>query len=71
MDIAAFEGTVVDGQIQLRTKIRLPEQAKVYVLVPNLKAPKMVRIHSPRLAHREEAADFRKEFFEATPDAAL
>ena len=71
VDVAAFEGVVVNGQIQLRTNVRLPEQATVYVLIPNLKAPKMVRIPGPRLVHREQAADFRKEVIEETGDASL
>jgi len=71
MDIAAFEGVVVDGQIRLRTDIRLPEQTRVYVLVPNLKAPKRVHIYSPRLVHREQAADFKKEVIEGAGDAGL
>jgi hypothetical protein len=71
VDLLAFEGVVVDGQIQLRTNIRLPERATVYVLIPNLKAPKTVRIPSPRLVHREQAADFRKEVIEETADAGL
>jgi hypothetical protein len=61
----------LSGNDQLRTNVRLPEQATVYVLIPNLKAPKMVRIPSPRLAHREQAADFRKEVIEGTSDAGL
>jgi hypothetical protein len=71
MDIAAFEGVVVNGQIQLRTDVRLPERATVYVLVPNLQTPKRVHIHSPRLVHREQVADFRKEVVEGTSDAGL
>jgi hypothetical protein len=71
VDVAAFEGVVVNGQIQLRTNIRLPEQATVYVLIPNLKAPKTVHIPGPRLVHREQAADFRKEVIEGTVDAGL
>jgi hypothetical protein len=71
VDVVAFEGVVVNGQIKLRTDIRLPEQATVYVLIPNLKASKMVRIPSPRLVHREQAADFSKEVIEGTADADL
>ena len=71
MDVLAFEGVVVNGQIQLRANVRLPEQAKVYVLVPDLQAPKKVHIHSPRLLHREQAADFKKEVFEGVTDAGL
>ena len=71
MNIAAFEGVVLNGQIQLRTNIHLPEQTTVYVLIPNLEVPKRVYIHSPRLVHREQAVDFKKEVVEATADAGL
>lgn len=71
MEIAAFEGVVVNGEIRLRNNIRLPEQATVYVLVPDLKASTVVHIHSPRLLHPEQAADFQKEVIETTGDAGL
>ena len=69
MNIAAFAGVVENGQIRLETNIRLPEQTRVYVLVPNLKAQPTIHIVSPRLVHRKQTADFRKEIVEATPDA--
>jgi hypothetical protein len=70
MSIATYEGVVQHGQIRLKTNIRLPEQAKVYVLVPGLET-KQVRIVSPRLAHPEQASDFEKEMFEVVPDAEV
>jgi hypothetical protein len=35
MPIATFQGTVEKGQVKLAADIRLPEKAKVYVVVPD------------------------------------
>jgi len=68
MGVATFEGVVDKGLIKLKTNIRLPERAKVYVVVPDLEI-RQVRIVSPRLVHPEQAADFEKEMIEVAPDA--
>ena len=41
--------------------IHLPEKAKMYVIVPDLKASWVPYIGSPRLVHPEQAADFVKK----------
>jgi uncharacterized lipoprotein YbaY len=56
---ATVEGVVENGQIRLRERVTLPENAKVYVIVPDADAP--ARIYSPRLAHPEQAAQFAKQ----------
>ena len=61
MPVTAFEGVVENGQIRLKNSVRLPENAKVYVIIPGLETKKTVRVYSPRLAHREQAADLKKE----------
>lgn len=71
MQIAAFEGVVENGRVRLNTDIRLPENTKVYVLIPNDEEKKIVRIFSPRLAHSEQAAAFKKEIVEEPLDANL
>lgn len=72
MGVVAIEGIVQHGQILLKDNIRLPEQAKVYVLVPGLEAPpERVRIVSPRLRHPEQWVDFKKEMIEVAPDADI
>jgi hypothetical protein len=71
MKVAAFEGVVENGQIRLKTNIRLPEKAKVYVLVPELETRKVAHIFSPRLAHPEQAADFKKKVIEEPPNAGV
>ncbi len=70
MGIATYEGVVQYGQIRLRKNVRLPEQTKVYVLVPEQET-KQVRVVSPRLVHPEQAADFRKEMIEVGSDAEV
>jgi len=61
MRVATFEGFVENGQIRLPMSIRLPEKARVYVVVPDLEVPSVPYIGSPRLVHPEQAADFVKK----------
>ncbi len=68
MGVITFEGVVDKGQIRLKTNVRLPDQAKVYVMIPDLEIHR-VHLASPRLVHPEQAADFRKEVIEVAPDA--
>jgi hypothetical protein len=69
MSVASFEGIVENGRIRLDPAVRLPENTKVYVLVPNLPPIPTARVSSPRLAHPEQAADFTMEIVE--PDAGV
>jgi len=71
MAISTFEGTVENGQIRIRNEVKLPEHAKVYVVIPDLELERPRRIHSPRLVHREQADDFTMQVTRATPDAKL
>ncbi|HDN79866.1 MAG TPA: hypothetical protein ENG33_05315 [Chloroflexi bacterium] len=71
MGVVAFEGIVERGQIKLKTGVRLPDKTEVYVLVPEIEIEPSVNIFSPRLAHPEQAADFKLEVIEEPPDASL
>ena len=71
MKVATFEGIVEQGQIRLNPKVRLPEKAKVYVVIPGFQAENVVHVFTPRLVHPEQARDFRLEVAEAHPDASL
>jgi hypothetical protein len=71
MKIRSFEGIIENGQIRLPANLRLPERAKVYVVVPDVETRETSVIHSPRLAHPEQADEFKKEVFEETGDASL
>jgi hypothetical protein len=61
MSILTVEGIVEHGHVRLPANVRLPENAKVYVLVPGVHLETVARIASPRLAHPAEAADFAME----------
>ena len=71
MSITTIEAIVENGQIRLPSSVRLPEKAKVYVLIPDVKVPSVSYIGSPRLAHPEQASDFQKEVIEDSSDASL
>lgn len=59
MALTTYEGVVEKGKIRLKTRVRLPENTKVYVVVPENEQKKVARMASPRLVHRKQAADFR------------
>ena len=71
MKVTAFEGVVENGQIRLPTDVRLPDKAKVYVVVPDVEVKPIACIGSPRLVHPEQLADFKKEVVEESHDAGL
>jgi hypothetical protein len=71
MGVTTIEAVVENGQIRLPASVRLPERAKVYVLIPDAEVTSTARVMSPRLAHPEQASDFQKEVAEENPDAGL
>ena len=60
MNVATYEGIVENGQVKLPENVHLPERTKVYVVIPGVSQPGPMRIMSPRLAHPEQAEDFKK-----------
>ena len=71
MSIITLEGIVDHGQIRLTTKVTLPDNTKVYVIVPDYQAPEHARIASPKLAHPEQVTDFKMEVIEEQADASI
>jgi hypothetical protein len=71
MTITTYEGVIEKGKIRLKTRVHLPDNTKVYVLVPETKAKKTARVTSPRLVHRKQAADFKMEISEDNSNASL
>lgn len=59
MNVATFEGIVENGQIKLPKNVRVPERTKVYVVIPGVGQPGAMRLMSPRVAHPEQAKDFK------------
>ena len=71
MTVPTFEGVVENGQIRLRDNVTLPENSKVYVVIPDLEDAPTAHVYSPHLAHPEQAGDFAKQVIEVSPDAGL
>lgn len=67
MSITTYEGVVEKGKIRLTSDVRLPENAKVYVIVPDESTQKKrtTRVLTPRLANRRQAADFKMKVSKA------
>lgn len=73
MSVATYEGVVEKGKIRLKAGVKLPENAKVFVIVPdvNMEKKKVVQILSPRLVRREDAARFNMTVNEEKPNATI
>jgi hypothetical protein len=71
MSIITFEGVIDNGQVRLKDNVRLPDNTRVYVLVPDIQVEEVAHIYSPRLAHPEQVADFKLEVTEEASDASL
>jgi hypothetical protein len=65
----AFEGFVEHGRIRLTEEIRLPENTKVYMIVPE-GGGDPAHFPSPQLVHPEQALHFVLEMVEDAPNAA-
>lgn len=71
MTIPAYEGIVENGRIRLRDNVTLPENTRVYVVIPGIEATTTKYIYTPRLVHPEQSGDFAKEVLKAADDAGL
>jgi hypothetical protein len=71
MKVTAFEGVVEHGAIRLPAGVSLPDKTKVYIVVPDVEMQTVAYISSPRLAHSEQIADFKKEVVVESHDAGL
>ena len=73
MSVTTYEGVVENGKIRLKAGVKLPENAMVYVIIPDLKMneKKVIRMLTPRLANRKQAADFKMKVTEVKPNARI
>lgn len=71
MNVTAVEGTVENGQIKLPANVHLPDNAKVYIVIPNPVVAPVVHAGSPRFVHAGDAASFEKQVIQETPDAGI
>jgi hypothetical protein len=71
MPVLTLEGVVEHGQLKLTTPIPLPNHTKVSVVISELSQKLRARLSSPRLAHPEQAEEFRMEVIEDLDDDAV
>ncbi|HVE72491.1 MAG TPA: hypothetical protein VNI54_14095 [Thermoanaerobaculia bacterium] len=64
MKVLTFEAIVERGEVKLPGTVRLPEHAKVYVVVPGVENLPPSRIETPRLLRPEQVSDFAMEILE-------
>ncbi|HEY4689082.1 MAG TPA: hypothetical protein VIK33_07200 [Anaerolineae bacterium] len=69
MSVVTLEGIVEHNQIRLLDNVQLPDNTKVYVIVPGIEIERAAHVYSPRLALREQASDFKMENVEGPADA--
>jgi len=66
-----YEATVQDGRVVLPQEAHIPDKTRVYVVVPDADDAHRVRMMTPRLVHRDEAADFTMQVELEGDDARL
>ncbi len=64
MAIKAYEGIIKNGRVELESDIPLPDETRVYVIIPEARVVGIARVTGPRLAHSDEAVDFEMEVAE-------
>lgn len=65
MSVMTIEATIKNGQITLPKGISLPDNTRVYVVVPEMAAPQTAVIASPHLVYPEQVAHFQMQVREA------
>jgi hypothetical protein len=66
-----YEGVVENGQVKLSETVRLPEHAKIYVVVPEVEERPRFHAGSPRLAEPDRVGDFIKVVAEEPSNAGF
>lgn len=69
--VTSFEAVVESGRIRLPANVQLPENARVYVVVPDIEMKLVGRVATPRLVHPDQAQDFAMEVVEEVRDAGV
>ena len=64
MKVVTYEAVVDGGEVKLPETVKLPEHAKVYVVVPSVEELPLSTVHTPRLLRPEQATDFAMEIVE-------
>jgi hypothetical protein len=67
--LTTYEGVVENGHVTLPPNVAIPDQTRVYVLVPDVETQRTFYVRSPRLVHPEQAKDFEMKVIENSTDA--
>jgi len=59
MPVTAIEGVVHDGKVVISEAIELPDETRVYVVVPSWQTP-VPQVRSPRLANQSDFPRYKK-----------
>ena len=68
MSLMTLEGIVKDGQIQLKSAVDLPENAKVYVIFPEIQNSRTLLHRGRYLVHPEQAKEFTLEMIDISDE---
>jgi hypothetical protein len=71
MSTVTYEGIVQGGRIRLKGNVHLPENARVYVVVPDVDVERVARVSTPHLVNREQTKDFNMEVVEDSNNDGL
>lgn len=71
MGVLTIEGIVDGDRIRLKGYARLPDKARVYIVLPDVQVEQVLRVPSPRLASREQMVDFVLEVVEGAAGASV
>ena len=69
--LATYEGIIENGRVTLPPNTDIPDNTRVYVVVPDAELQPTLYVASPRLVHPEQAKDFEMQVTEDTADASL
>jgi hypothetical protein len=62
MSVRTYEGVVDHGQIKLKADAHLPDNTKVYVVVPESQVEQIAHLYSPHFAHPEQSSEFKSRW---------
>jgi hypothetical protein len=69
--LTTYEGIIENGRVTLPKNARIPDNTRVYVVVPDSETISAPYVASPHLADPEQARDFEKRIVEDTTDASV
>lgn len=69
--LATYESIIQNGRVRLTPSAEIPEETRVYVLVPDPETRPTMHVASPRLVHPEQAKDFELQVIEDPADISV